>query len=688
MGKYAYISWLSIVLVLGIGRELRAQKFGLATFNQLPRDFQLYARDDSNQAVVPISGVVSTLGYRSISVVAYRNKQPSGYFRSPLTYAGKDSVARFAFKPKIKAELADYDFAVYVRRDSTDSTLVVRRDDIVAGDFYVFNGQSNAISAGLDTRELNFSSKYCRTLAQIPDSGPEYYAEDTLWVKSQHSWPSVGIWGFDLQRRILETYKIPTCVIKGAFPGTGIQKHIQRDGSPIHTIYDLLRLRVQKSGAVRIRAFFWLQGEEDVLAEIPNYVQKFDTLYHYWQQDYPMVDTFVVMQINLLTNPNPQAGVIRDFQRRIPALYPKTTHFATVGLLGYNGIHYSLAGYVELARQTFRFISPAVYGAPYDPNNGNPDIRKVFYTSVRKDTIVLEFDKGQEMRWPSDTVVTNKKGKSVKLRGHDQFFFDQKDSIPAPIAAYEIAGNRITLILDSSATAHELNYLPSFVDSTTAIVFPGPHLRNKYGLAAFSFHGVAINDVLVIEKFKKDTLQEEAEKTIKISWQPIKEDTVRYVLERKKELERTFSPSGRYDGKSPCFLDEGLEPHTRYTYRLRAVSSRSESPFIELTVTTDPVVVKDTIAKEENIVLSLNPAVQEFWIAYPNPSRGFLTVSFAQAATGLLQLCDLKGSFIRNQAVVRVNQVVLSVQGLAAGRYILQFRDEQGAQSSRSILVE
>ncbi len=150
-------------------------------------------------------------------------------------------------------------------------------------------------------------------MARVPDGDPNYYASDTLWIESQASWPSVGVWGLDLQRRILQEYKVPTCVINGAVPGSGIQKHILRDSSSVHTIYELLRFRIRKSGTSRIRAFFWLQGEEDVLAELPGYTQKFDTLYHYWQQDYPMVDTFVVLQTNLLTNPNPEAGVIRDF---------------------------------------------------------------------------------------------------------------------------------------------------------------------------------------------------------------------------------------------------------------------------------------------------------------------------------------------------------------------------------------
>ncbi len=165
MGKRTFGAWLAMVLVFGFNHKSSAQSFGPAVFDQLPRNFQLYARNDSNQAAVPISGAVNALGYRSVSVVVYRNKQPTAYLSSPLTYAGKYSVVCFNFNPKIKAELADYDFAVYVRRDSADSTLVLRRDDIVAGDFYVLHGQSNAISVKLDAKDIPFFEQV------LPDRG-------------------------------------------------------------------------------------------------------------------------------------------------------------------------------------------------------------------------------------------------------------------------------------------------------------------------------------------------------------------------------------------------------------------------------------------------------------------------------------------------------------------------------------
>ena len=76
MGKHTYKAWLTIILALGFVTEPFAQKFGPVTFDQLPLSFQLYARNDSNQAIVPISGLVSTSGYSAVSLVTYRNKKP------------------------------------------------------------------------------------------------------------------------------------------------------------------------------------------------------------------------------------------------------------------------------------------------------------------------------------------------------------------------------------------------------------------------------------------------------------------------------------------------------------------------------------------------------------------------------------------------------------------------------------
>lgn len=671
MKNYFYKIAMMGLLAL-VTSQASAQRFFSLVFDQLPRDFQLYARNDANEAVVPISGVIELADWKYISVVTYRNDKRIAYQRGAVQYTGGNVKGRFSIDSKIKAELADYAFEVYASKSGTDSSLIVRRNDVVAGDFYVINGQSNALARGGSV----FSSKYCRTLARIPDDSFGYSPADTLWIKSGYSFPEVGIWGIELQKMILEKYQIPTCVLNGAVPGTRISEHIKRDANAVYTIYDLLQQRIRISGAKRIRDFFWLQGEDDALSAdgFDGYPQKFTTLHDMWQKDFPMVDSFVVMQINVLFLPFYGAGALRDFQRRTPKLYPKTTHFATNGLPYYDGIHYQREGYLALAKQVFDFIGPGIYQAPDNPNRKSPNIRKVFYNTPEKTGITLVFDEGQEMKWPKDSVVIDRNGVARTVSGKALFFLDGNETQPAPVVSGEAQGNRVFLKLASASNARTINYLPAYVNTALYPVFPGPFLKNTNGLAAFTFHEVAIADLLAIIGFKSEPLPSGGESTISLRWQTISASSVTYFLERKREGEATFALITTYDGKSATFVDKGLEPNTAYTYRLRAVSAVSESAVAELGARTE-------------VILALLPAQTLSWTAFPNPSHNYVSVRFAAPVSGQLSLFDVNGIGRIDKKLDQTAEATLRISDLAPGKYILRFSSE-GGHSQSTLVVE
>ena len=134
-------SFLLLSLVL-FSFPLKAQRFFSVVFDQLPKDMQMYARGANNLAEIPISGIIEIPGWSHMSVVTYRNGQRYGYQRSTLNYGGKDN-SNFSMKTTIKAEKADYTVDVWACRQA-DSVLMVRRTDVVAGDFFPFNKGTNA----------------------------------------------------------------------------------------------------------------------------------------------------------------------------------------------------------------------------------------------------------------------------------------------------------------------------------------------------------------------------------------------------------------------------------------------------------------------------------------------------------------------------------------------------------------
>ena len=84
------IPGLLIILFFCTEIETYGQRFYSVVFSQLPRDMQLYARDDNNMAEVPISGYIEIPGWTHFSVVF------SIYVRSlgawPLTFRQQASL--------------------------------------------------------------------------------------------------------------------------------------------------------------------------------------------------------------------------------------------------------------------------------------------------------------------------------------------------------------------------------------------------------------------------------------------------------------------------------------------------------------------------------------------------------------------------------------------------------------------
>ena len=653
-----------ILISLLCGRTAYSQRFFAVAFNKLPKGMQLYAREDDNTAEVQIAGKIEAKGWEYMSVVTYRNTKRFAYHKDTLDYGGQ-SFANFEMTPKIKAEMADYDFEVYACKPG-DSVLIVKRTDVVAGDFYVISGQSNAAA----THFGNWTSKYARTIARIPDTDPSVGIGDTLWIASSWSWPYAGAWGVELQRRILEKDSIPTCVINGALPGSYISYHVDRNEQDpsTATLYGLLYRRIKSARPKRIRAFFWYQGEQEALEDIRNYEQQYDKLFKYWQTDYPEVENYIVVQIPVLFNPFYVAGTIREFQRKTKYIYPKTDHFNVNGLPGFDGIHYSLAGYQELGRRFFQFIQPMFYGSADTSNVACPDVQKVFYTSEKKDEIKLYFEAGQSLVWPKDTLLEDVGGKKFLKGLKDVFFFDGDETKPADIASGTVSGNMVTLKLSKTSGAKKLTYLPAYKGEKVD-TYHGPFLKNSRGLGAFSFQEIAIADALTFPVFEA---KESDVATVLVSWQSAGAET--FILERKGPEDTDFELVKDYDGKALSYEDKNVAPDETYSYRIQAFSSKSQSD------------VKVTSVKMLPL-LSVEPSGKAlFWKVYPNPVSDLLSVEFKNPVSGTVSLSNAAGQIITSAALKSEKQYQVRISFLPVGLYVLSVKQADGRVISQQVI--
>ncbi|QRR04255.1 T9SS type A sorting domain-containing protein [Dyadobacter sandarakinus] len=641
-----------------------AQRFYAVVFNQLPRDFQLYARSDNDTATVPIAGIIEAAGWDHMSVVTYRNKEQVAYDSVRLNY-GTASSATFQLNPRIKAEMADYDFEVYACKEA-DSVLVVKRTEVVAGDFYVISGQSNAAAVHFG----NWSSKYARTIARMPDASPNVGFGDTLWIASNWSWPYAGAWSVEMQRLILENDSIPTCVINGALPGSYIAGHVDRNANDIanSSLYGLLYRRIKVASPTRIRAFIWYQGEQEALENIQNYQAQYDKLYNYWRGDYPQVEKYIVVQIPVLFNPYYYAGTIREFQRKTKYTYEKTDHFNVMGLPYFDGIHYDIKGYQELGKRFYNYFANTIYRSVNDPNTACPDVRKIYYTSDKRDEITLMYDSLQTLKWPADTLMDDVNNVKFTKSLRDVYFFDGDETRSAGILSGTAQGNIVRLKVAAGTSAEKLTYLPAYKGEKVRVYY-GPFLKNSRGLGAFSFQEVPIAAPLVFSVFEA---KENLFSTVNVTWASSGADT--YVLERKAEDETGFSQLGNFNAATLAYEDKDVVPDVTYIYRIQGFSAAAESVIMTDTIKTAPL-------------LSVEPSQQDLvWQIYPNPAAEQLEISFRNPTTGTVTLANAKGQGVQSKALVAQTSLRLNLSALPAGIYIVSLIQKNGITMSRKLL--
>jgi hypothetical protein len=475
MKKY---STICLWILLLISPFLSVAQVGVK-WQKWPAALQLYPRDDQNKAEVPIVGQLQSTSYSQVSVWVSKNNAKWRYLRTSVTKSGNQ--AQFQLFPKIEAGLNQYKFDVYAV-EGRDSVLVDTRDNIVCGDVILCNGQSNL--TGYYPNDYPYRNNFVRTFGNSADANP-----DTLWHLSNVQEGQVGLIGTEIQRLILENCNMPTCLINASVGGTSIKSHIYRNPSnPADktTLYGKLLYWAQKAGvANRVKAFIWRQGENEAGGgSAIGYEQDIQTLFGYWQTDYPNIGKYYVAQVNLLPDGNNGAGQLRDFQRRTPLIFPRTEAIATVGLAGYGGVHYGTEGQYQFAKEVYRLIARDIYQSSDVSGVSSPSIKKVYYKTSEKKEVVLEFEPSATMVWKQDTLVNG-----VPMDIRDFIYFDYTNNQQERVIASGSAeANRVTLKLTKPISATTITYLPNYYKTP----FGGPFLKNTRGMRALTFHKVAI----------------------------------------------------------------------------------------------------------------------------------------------------------------------------------------------------
>lgn len=450
------------------------------TANEQPEDNQFIARDGfdrdgKREGTLAYTGALDG----TADAVFVRVFADDKLFATETAKLNADRT--YALAVKLKAGLVKYR-TEFGSKTADRETVLHTASNIVCGDAFIITGQSNAVATDFGKENLLVPNEWVRTFGAT-DGGPQG-SRLKLWATAQARSPGgkseVGYWGMELGRRLVESEKIPICIINGAVGGTRIDQHQRNplDPTDVSTIYGRLLWRVQQAKLTHgIRAVLWHQGENDQGADGPTGGYGYETYRPYfvdlsaaWKEDYPNIQHYYAFQIwpkSCAMGINGSDNRLREVQRTLPLQFSNLSVMSTLGVKPPGGCHFPAAGYAEFARLISPLVEQQIYHRTFEKPITPANLKRASFTTDRQDELVLEFD--QPMDW-SETLVS-------------QFHLDGE---PKQVASGSADGHRVTLKLKDSSKATKVTYLDS------ASWSPDNLLYGQNGIAALTFCDVPI----------------------------------------------------------------------------------------------------------------------------------------------------------------------------------------------------
>ncbi|MCB9525425.1 MAG: hypothetical protein H6702_18895, partial [Myxococcales bacterium] len=342
--------------------------------------------------------------------------------------------------------------------------------DVVCGDVFLIDGQSNAVATDYHGEDLGNAARnpFVRSFGSgVRDASVR---EDTAFSVAvaypANSHGSVGQWGLHLANLLVQAHGVPILLINGAVGGTRVDQHQRNDADPedASTIYGRLLWRVRRAGvADQVRGILWHQGESDGGLAYDTYLARWTAMYDDWLADYPGVEGVFVFQVRAgCGNPTWNRNVARD----LPALLPRVLgSMSTTGVDGHDNCHFFHAVYVEWGERMARLVRRALYGAEIAGNIDAPSPVSARWRAPNE--VAIEF---------------GATGGGLLLQPGAAAYFSLADG--AQVLDARVEGTAVVL---TTAAASQAAWV-TFADVPGDI----PWLVNDLGIGAFAFYALPI----------------------------------------------------------------------------------------------------------------------------------------------------------------------------------------------------
>ncbi|MEI8381684.1 MAG: DUF2341 domain-containing protein [Planctomycetota bacterium] len=443
--------------------------------DEKPEENQFFARDDKNEGTLYYNGSLDKPADAAFLKVYADDK----LFKSQTQPVAVDK--KYAFTMKLKPGLVKYRVEFGTTNGAVE-TLLQTVGNLVCGDAYLINGQSNALATDTGEQSPAETSEWIRSYGRPEgdDKGPHVNLWcHPVWKAQKGEKAELGWWGMELAKRLVESQKMPIFVVNGAVGGTRIDQHQRNEADPtdLKTIYGRMLWRVRQAKLTHgIRAVLWHQGEADQGADGPTDGYGSDTYQRYflemqavWKNDFPNVRHYYLFQIwpNACSQGGGHGDMLREVQRTLPRLYSNMDIISTLGIQPPGGCHYPLVGWSEFARLVQPLIERDFYGRKVNEAITPPNLQRVTFTNGARDEIRLEFD--QPVNWDHSLA--------------SQFYLDEsKNNVVSGV----VDGNALHLQLKTPSMATKITYLKEMNWSQDKL------LKGANGIAALTFCDVSI----------------------------------------------------------------------------------------------------------------------------------------------------------------------------------------------------
>jgi hypothetical protein len=446
-------------------------------FNHFPKPLQLYPRNlATGLGNVLVDGVVTSTNCTQVALSILRNGVLYSNLTQSLTYS--DGTAPFSINAPIPAELASYDFQFFATRNGTNH-LIAAANDVVAGDVFVINGQSNAEARQFHDSANGNTNRYLRSFGTRDDSGATV-AADLNWHLADgdpvYGPGAVGQWGLRLGRLIIDTYGIPVAIINGARGGWPITSFQRNDAKreDLQTDYGRTLFRAREAGVQNsVRALLWYQGESEN-GDADAHEKGWITLHSNWREDFPAIEKFYVFQLHVGCGVDQFNTDLRNRQRLLADRFADVEVMSTTGVSG-DGCHYTyVGGYATHAANIFRLMQRDLYGAAPQNNIEPPNPYYAYFSAVTHNLI---------------TVIMRNASDSLSFT-------------PGAEADFRLEGSAVTVLSGVAVSNQLVLTLSGDASGATGISYgshtgaAAPAITNANGVGLLAFHNLPIQPSL------------------------------------------------------------------------------------------------------------------------------------------------------------------------------------------------